>query len=157
MNPQDQLTAADKEYSRGRPVGTVPAIRPAGGVLIVDDDDGVRSILTSGLRRLGFTVWSAAGGREAAETFQSCHASIGMVLLDVRMPDLDGPETLAALRRVNPHVRACFVTGDAGRYSEQDLLGLGALAVFRKPPRLAEMGERLAVLMSPLKREAPPS
>ncbi|MEO2088934.1 MAG: response regulator, partial [Gemmataceae bacterium] len=96
-------------------------------------------------------------GREAVETYRSCGAAIGMVLLDVRMPDPDGPETLAALRRFDPHVRACFVTGDAGRYSGQDLLDLGALAVFQKPPHLAEMGERLAVLMSPMKRAAPPT
>ncbi len=156
MNPQDRATAADPEHSRGRPERTVPAIRPAGGVLIVDDDAGVRTVLTAGLRRLGFAVWSAADGREAVETYRSCHVSIGMVLLDVRMPDMDGPETLAALRRFDPHVRACFVTGDAGRYSEQGLLALGALVVFQKPPRLADLGERLAVLMSPMKREAPP-
>lgn len=156
MNPQDQATAADMQYFRDRPAGMVSAIRPAGGVLIVDDDAGVRSVLAAGLSRLGFAVWSAAGGREAVETYRSCHASIGMVLLDVRMPDQDGPETLAALRRFDPRVPACFLTGDAGRYSGQDLLALGALAVFQKPPHLAELGERLAELMSPMKREAPP-
>lgn len=155
MNPQSQATAEDTEHSRDRLSGTDPTIRPAGGVLIVDDDADVRTVLASGLRRLGFVVWSAADGREAVETYRTCWASIGMVLLDVRMPDQDGPETLAALRRFDPQVRACFVTGDTGRYSGQDLLALGTLAVFQKPPRLAEMGERLAVMMSPMKRAAP--
>jgi two-component system cell cycle sensor histidine kinase/response regulator CckA len=144
-----------RDVDRGNPAGTAPVVRLSGGVLIVDDDNGVRSVLADGLRRQGFVIWAAAGGREAVEVYRSYHGSIGMVLLDVRMPVQDGPETLAALRRFDPKVQACFVTGDAGRYSEQDLFDLGALAVFRKPPRLAEMGERLAVLMSPMKRAAP--
>jgi FixJ family two-component response regulator len=40
--------------------------------------------------------------------------SSALVLLDVRMPDWDGPQTLAALQKFDPAVRCCFLTGDAG-------------------------------------------
>jgi CheY-like chemotaxis protein len=49
------------------------------------------------------------------------------------MPGMDGPQTLAALRGIDPSVRAVFVTGHAGDYTREDLLGLGAEAVFDKP------------------------
>jgi CheY-like chemotaxis protein len=103
-------------------------------------------VLGAGLWHHGFAVWLAADGREAVETYRSYCPFIDVALVDVLMPGLDGPGTLAALREVSPEVRCCFMTGDPGGYTEQDLLGLGALAVIRKPFRLGEVAERLAEL-----------
>src|SRR5689334_9613247 len=117
---------------QGRSTTASPTARPC-GVLIVDDDEGVRRVLGDGLWHHGFAVWLAADAREAVEVYRSHRACIGVALLDVQMPGRDGPGTLTDLRELDPTVRTCFVTGDAGRYAEQDLLDLGALAVFRKP------------------------
>lgn len=125
---------------------------PAGprkpGVLAVDDDASVRAVVVAGLRHEGFEVWLAADGREALEIYQRHRATIDVVLLDVRMPSLDGPQTLAALRKLNPGVCCCFMSGDPGSYSPDDLLRLGAAQLFRKPFQLAEVASglrRLAV------------
>ena len=61
------------------------------------------------------------------------HDTIALVLLDVQMPGVDGPEVLAALQTIDPDVRVFFMTGDAGRYSEDGLLAMGARRVFAKP------------------------
>jgi CheY-like chemotaxis protein len=121
------------------------------GVLIVDDDEGVRRVLGAGLWHAGFAIWMATDGREAVEIYRSHRrGSISLVLLDVLMPGRDGVWTLAALRELDPLLRACFVTGGTGSYTEQDLLDLGAFAVFRKPLDLNELAERLLELTTPM-------
>ncbi len=122
---------------------------PSPGVLVVDDEEGVRGVLGAWLWHHGFAVWLAADAREAVETYRSYRVYIGVALLDVQMPGRDGPGTLADLREVDPAVRACFMTGDAGRYAERDLLDLGALAVFRKPLCLGELAARLVAMTAP--------
>lgn len=107
------------------------------GVLVVDDEEAVRGVLNVALGQLGFVVWSAGTGQEALDLYCRHGAAIDVVLLDVRMPGMDGPRTLAALQRLNPRVRSCFMTGDPGPYSEEGLCGLGAAAVLPKPFRLA--------------------
>jgi CheY-like chemotaxis protein len=117
------------------------------GVLIVDDDDAVRALLDVGLRQHGFVVWLAADGLEALRIYQGKGPEIDLVLLDVRMPAMDGPQTLAALSQLNPQIRSCFMTGQAGSYSQDELLKLGAAHVFAKPFQLAEVAQFLQTLL----------
>lgn len=109
------------------------------GVLVVDDEAQVRQLLQRVLAREGFPVWSAPSGPAAAEFYRRNQGLIGAVPLDVKMPGLDGPATLAALRQLNPHVRALIVRGDAGEYTPEALLGMGADAVLQKSFDLAEL------------------
>ena len=102
-------------------------------VLIVDDDRAVLRLFALVLQRAGFAVWTAASGREAVDIYRQDPAQIGLVLLDVRTPDQDGPDTLAALRAINPTVRCCFITGESSGPTDADLLSKGALAVLKKP------------------------
>lgn len=103
------------------------------GVLVVDDDDLVRPMLAAALPRLGFALWLAASGAEAVAVYGRERAAIHVVLLDVHMPGLDGTQTLAALRQLEPGVRAVFMSGNTGPYSVEELLGLGAADVLVKP------------------------
>jgi CheY-like chemotaxis protein len=52
---------------------------------------------------------------------------------------MDGPRTLAALQQVNPNVQCCFMTGNPLPHTEEDLLLLGAVRVFRKPFTFTEL------------------
>jgi DNA-binding response OmpR family regulator len=126
---------------------------PPGGVLVVDDEEAVRRVVSRGMRSHGFAVWMAGDGREAVELYSRHRGAIDVVLLDVQMRDRDGPATLAALREVDPGVRCCFMTGDPGRYTEQVLAGLGAAAVFSKPFRMDEVARRLAQLAARNRRD----
>jgi CheY-like chemotaxis protein len=132
------VTAAAAEGKAGRlPISHKPK------VLVVDDDAAVRRLLDLGLRYHGFQVCIAANGPEAIELYENHSDSIDLVLLDVKMPGLDGPGTLRALAQVNPQVRSAFMSGYAGHYSEDELLRRGARYVFRKPFDLAELADRL--------------
>jgi anti-anti-sigma factor len=114
-----------------------------GGVLVVDDEPAVLFVLEAGLRHAGFEVWSAPDGRQAVELYRSRPGAIAVVLLDVRMPGMDGPRTLGALRGVCPAVRCCFMTGNPEPYTEEGLLQMGALQVFRKPVALEDVAGTL--------------
>ena len=66
-------------------------------VLVVDDESGVRQMLDVALTHYGFQVRLAATGTEAVEVYRANRQTIALVLLDVQMPGMDGPATLAAL------------------------------------------------------------
>lgn len=132
--------------------GTGPGLAADGprGVLVVDDDSEVRRVVEAGLKTHGFAVWSAADGPAGMASYRLYRRSISAVLLDVRMPGRDGPAVLTDLQQVDPAILVCFMTGFAGRYTDQHLLALGARAVFQKPLCLRGLAARLVELTVPL-------
>src|SRR6059058_3431035 len=108
-------------------------------ILVADDETMVRRFLKMALPQLGFDIKLAASGEEALSLYRKHPETYTLILLDVRMPGLSGPETLVALQEINPRVRAGFMTGEGDRYPEAKLLKLGALFVLRKPFTLAEL------------------
>lgn len=123
------------------------------GVLVVDDEEGIRKLLARALPCHGFAVWVVPDGREAIGVYEEHRARIDLALLDVQMAECDGPQTLVARREIAPDVRACFMTGDPGPHTVQSLLALGAVAVLEKPFGLAGLAASLKPL---LPSEAPP-
>jgi CheY-like chemotaxis protein len=119
---------------------------PKPGVLVVDDDHLVLVMVRLGLEGDGFEVWAASNGPEALDVYWRNKERIDVVLLDVRMPGLDGPHTLDALRELNPQVVACFMSGDVGAYGPEELIRRGAAHVIAKPFTL----DQLATLLRPL-------
>jgi CheY-like chemotaxis protein len=144
-NPQrsDEVVRAPSSVS-----GTTPASRPGQPVvLIVDDDPAVRAVVEMALRQQGFDTRAAATGLEAVAIYQK-QPGIDLVLIDVRMPGLDGPQTLKALREIDGQVRCCFVSGDTGEYEQQELLKMGVAHIFEKPFSLAELAGTIRGLIA---------
>ncbi len=141
VTPPANETAQD---APGGPAGPPPRGRP--GVLVVDDDHLVRIMVQLGLERNGFEVWMAATGAEAIQEYQARPERIGVVLLDVQMPGLDGPATLEALRKINPEVRVCFMSGGMGKYDPEGLRQRGAMYVLAKPFQMSELANVLWLL-----------
>lgn len=119
-----------------------PPVAPV-GILVVDDNMVVLRFLAAGLRCRGFKVWLAGDGHQAIQLFRQRRDEIAAVLLDVRMPGMNGPQTLMALRRLCPTIRFCFMTGDADPDTKAALFRLGAARVFPKPFNLAEVTQTL--------------
>jgi CheY-like chemotaxis protein len=136
-------------------VEIISSLPPEPGILVVDDDRAVRGMLTLLLPRHGFTVWAAASGQAAVDLYAQRQEQIDLVLLDVSMPDLDGPQTLRALRGINPQVRCCFMSGYGGVYTDQELLGMGAIRFFAKPFRLSELVRELREVLGPAEDQKP--
>ncbi len=129
---------------------TVRQHREKPSVLVVDDEHMVRIMVQLGLERNGFEVWLARSGREAIDLYRRHTEEIAVVLLDVRMPDLDGPQTLEALRELNPRVLACFMSGDTGADGPEWLLEPGAAYVIGKPFHLDDLANILRLMAHPV-------
>jgi CheY-like chemotaxis protein len=126
---------------------TVQQLHERPVVLVVDDDHLVRIMVQLGLERNGFDVLAAANGHEAIDLYRKHQEHIVVVLLDVRMPGLDGPATLDVLRYINPEVLVCFMSGHTGDYEPEELLRRGAARVIAKPFRPDHLADLLRVLV----------
>jgi CheY-like chemotaxis protein len=80
-------------------------------ILVIDDDSAVRRVLELHLRRFGYRVAVAEGGPEGLALYRELGSEVALVLLDVHMPAMSGPATLAALRQIDPVVRCWFMSG----------------------------------------------
>ncbi|MFO0877639.1 MAG: response regulator [Gemmataceae bacterium] len=118
----------------------------APGILIVDDEPFLLALLKTVLGREGFQVYACSSGRAAIDTFRRHSDDIRVVLLDVTMPGLDGVQTLAELRQLDPGVRACFMSGHSQRYTVEELLAQGAQRFYEKPFQIQALAEGLRTL-----------
>ena len=109
-----------------------------------------------GLERNGFAVWLARDGREAIDLYRQHAEEIAVVLLDVRMPGLDGLQTLEVLRQRNPEVLACFMSGDTGPCKPEELLQRGAAHVIAKPFQLDDLANILRLMTQGMIRRSSP-
>jgi CheY-like chemotaxis protein len=139
---RNRLSAVGRDEAP-REIELISYVRADLGILIVDDDQGVRSMLALLLPKHGFGVWQAENGRQALQVYAEQRGRIGVVLMDVCMPELDGPRTLRALRALDPDVRCCLMSGHGGTYTDAELLEMGAARFFPKPFRLAELVHEL--------------
>jgi CheY-like chemotaxis protein len=110
-----------------------------GNILIVDDEAGVRHFLEVALQRSGYIVWTAGSGEEALDVFRRHQDELEIALLDVRMPGLDGPQTLKILKQLKPALRCCLMSGFLDAYNPDDLTASGAGAIVEKPFHLAQL------------------
>jgi PAS domain S-box-containing protein len=88
-----------------------------GTVLLVDDEDSVRTLGARMLERIGFQALVASDGQEALELYQVRREEIVLVLLDLTMPYMDGEETFRQLLRLDPQVRVVMTSG----YTENEM------------------------------------
>lgn len=112
-------------------------------VLIVDDQNGIRILLMEVFSSEGYTTYQAANGKTALEIVEK-HTP-DLVLLDMKIPGMDGLEILKHIKEMNPSIKVIMMTA----YGELDMIKeateLGALMHFTKPFDIDEM--RVAVNM----------
>ncbi len=101
-------------------------------ILLVEDDDAVRSVAARMLESLGYRVVEANGGPQALAAHSNSSGEIHLVITDVSMPDIQGPELLRLLRRREPALRALFITGYSEEMAQLDPQQRGA-PVLQKP------------------------
>ena len=114
-------------------------------ILVVDDDADARLVMRAALRKAGFDVSEADGGRDALRKFQA--EPCDMVMLDVDMPDLDGHQVCAALRASGGSLLPIvMVTGMDDLHSVEAAYESGATDFISKPVNWALIGHRIRYL-----------
>jgi CheY-like chemotaxis protein len=117
-------------------------------VLVVDDEPMVRKLTERTLRRLGYQVVGAGDGEEALTIFESDPDAFDMVVMDVVMPKLGGPEAFALMRARRPAFRALFVTGYAREASGlTEMLGEPGLRLLQKPFTAIQLAEEIRLVL----------
>ncbi len=110
---------------------------PEPEVLLVEHHDCVQDMLRLALPRYGLPVLVAADGAEALDLYRRHRAAV--VLLGERASRCKTLQALAALRQLDPQVRAVVLTPNLDGYAGADLLALGDARVLAKPFRLEEL------------------
>jgi CheY-like chemotaxis protein len=125
----------------------VPCWSGEGLVLVVDDEESVRTLMSRMLESFDFHVIEAVDGRDAVEKFSAHAEAITAVLLDVTMPVMSGLEAFKQIRHLKPDVPVLFMSG---YMSEGELRNLnGATDFIQKPFKLDEFQSKLRMLLSP--------
>jgi PAS domain S-box-containing protein len=124
------------------------SFRGQGVVLVIDDDMSVRQIVAKMLASLGFSVIDAAGGRQGLRVLEQRAREIALVLLDMTMPDMDGEETLRAIRKLSP-VPVILMSGYGEseamlRFASQRLAGF-----LQKPFTAQQLGDVSSQALEP--------
>lgn len=81
------------------------------GILVVDDDDMVRRLVSVALRNAGYDVFEAGSGDEALELLTNASAEVRMLVTDIRMPGMDGLELVRRVRDGYPSIKILYMTG----------------------------------------------
>ncbi len=118
---------------------------PGPHLLVVDDEDNLRSMLAAALQHHGFGVTTAANGREALDVIPSTRPDL--VLLDVMMPDLDGFEVCRRLRSGGDRTPVLFLTARDATEDKVRGLTLGGDDYVQKPFSLEELVARAEAVL----------
>lgn len=120
--------------------------RKSAVVLIAEDDQEMRSLLSDELYDLGLSIREAADGDEALRSVLDTRPAL--ILTDLRMP-AGGLDYLARLRTFAPGVPLVLITSFGDHQTKADALALGVDAYFDKPVRLSELKEAVVRLLGP--------
>ncbi len=113
--PRCDAAAIAPEALAEKPAKKEPARDLTGSatVLLVEDEDAVRSFAARALSTRGYRVFEAASGVQALDVMNAHGGDIDLVISDVVMPEMDGPTLLKHLRKANPQIKIIFISGYA--------------------------------------------
>jgi two-component system cell cycle sensor histidine kinase/response regulator CckA len=120
-----------------------------GTILLVEDEEGLRSLNARGLRSRGYSVIEASNGIEALEALEEKNGAVDLVVSDVVMPEMDGPTLLKAMREKNPDLKIIFVSGYAEDAFEKSLPENQQFAFLPKPFALSALVAKVKETMAP--------
>lgn len=136
------LPEAKGEVDESAELEELGSVEGSEGILVVEDDPALRDLLRSILSENGYTVYSASSGEEALQRIELAGERIRLVLLDIVLPKMSGPDVAAEIRSRLPLARFVYMSG----YASETLMQKGAASledpVIRKPfspLQLAEM------------------
>ena len=112
-------SVADAEEKRTEPESP----RGSETILVVEDDEVVRKLTCQALRRYGYLVVEAANGGEALLSCERHPETIPLMITDVVMPQISGPELAARLRQLHPEIHVLYMSG----YTEDAVVRHGLL------------------------------
>ena len=116
-------------------------------ILVVDDEEMVRSIATQMLEKLGYTVVAVSSGTEAIERFESDPESFDLVILDMIMPGMNGSRVFDEMKKLDSGTKFILSSGYSRDSQANEIMNRGCDAFIQKPFRLLELSQLIESLV----------
>jgi len=140
------------DVGEAAPADAAPAVtRDVTGqdtILLVEDEEAVRSFAARALRMRGYNVLEASGGEEALEIVKSDNCKIDLIITDVVMPNMDGPTMVRHVKTLKPDLAVIFMSGyaeEAFRRNDQNSEGIHFLP---KPFGLKQLAAKVKEVLA---------
>ncbi len=114
-------------------------LKGSGGILVVEDEEDVRSFIAELCSEYGYQVFTAADGEQALSVYNEYCSEIDLVILDMIMPKMSGSETLLRLKNIDPDVKVVLASGYSSDASTCEAGGYGVCGFIQKPFQMAEL------------------
>jgi len=114
-----------------------------GTILLVEDEEAVRTFAVRALQTRGYNVLEADSGVSALDLLESVDQTIDLVVSDVVMPEMDGPTMLKEIRKQNKNVKVIFISGHAEEAFEKNLDDNEEFAFLPKPFSLKQLAAKV--------------
>jgi PAS domain S-box-containing protein len=118
-------------------------------VLVVEDDPPVRRLVRDFLSRRGYRVVATENGRHALETLSRRGGPVHLVITDVVMPEMNGPELFAEISRRYPHIRVLFMSGYTEEVTARHGIDASGINFIQKPFTVNQLAEKIRAVLSP--------
>ena len=115
-------------------------------ILVIDDEHGIRDLLDTLLSRKGYDVVVADSGQKGLEVYRRGHPDV--VVLDLKMPGMDGLTVLQQVRQLNPAQPVVILTGAGTAEAAQQVRALGVTEFVEKEFSLHRLGDSLKRLLN---------
>jgi CheY-like chemotaxis protein len=120
----------------------------SGAVLFVEDEETIRTPTAKMLRRKGLSVLEASDGLAAVDLFRANKSRIGVVLLDLTLPGMEGKDVFEGVRRIRPDIKVILTTAYSEEMAMSAVGGQHDWAFIRKPYRITELAKMLRDVLS---------
>jgi two-component system, cell cycle sensor histidine kinase and response regulator CckA len=125
-------------------------------ILLVEDDEKLRSITEKTLRRIGYGVIACADGQEAIAKFRENRKQIQLVLLDLILPKVSGHEVFFEIRKLAPRAKIVVVSGYSEDEQLREIMQAGAAAFVKKPCSAEDLAVAIADVLTTKKTDTLP-
>jgi CheY-like chemotaxis protein len=117
-------------------------------ILFVDDDDIAFNIGGEMLRKLGYRVFMAKGGKEALDIYKNHAGQIDLVILDMVMPGMNGCETFERLKKIDQDINVLISTGYSMNGEVQKIMDRGDKGFLPKPYSITILSQKITEVLN---------
>jgi two-component system cell cycle sensor histidine kinase/response regulator CckA len=148
--PRHHATSAERVVSHDDDgnAGSARDLTGVGTILLVEDEDAVRLFGARALRNKGYKVLEAKNGENALEVIKEAADPVDLVITDVVMPVLDGPELVRRVRSANPTMKVIFISGYAEDNLREKLAQSPDVHFLPKPFSLQQLAGKVKEVLS---------
>ncbi|MDY7032197.1 MAG: PAS domain S-box protein [Thermodesulfobacteriota bacterium] len=116
-------------------------------ILLVDDEEMIIDVSEQLLKKMGYRVFLARGGREAVKVYKTNKDKIDLIILDMIMPDMGGAEAYDRMKEINPDMRVLLSSGYAENGLAMEILERGCDGFIQKPFNMKQLSQKIREIL----------